>query len=167
MGYRSDVGLVVAFESWDDMTEVLAVYKMNPLVQREEVLDHWTMYERPDGNGDGYCLMEYRTNYVKWYDDYDDVQAFRHLFKVVQQFAEERDGFKYAYKELTVGEDGATTEDEGESCKELGSICEERMDIEPAQLVFNDDDSFKELDKTELGNSLTETEEKENNHEAF
>jgi len=148
MGYRSEVGIVVAFENWDDMQEVLAIYKMNPLVQREEVFDHWTLYEREDGNGDGYCLMEYKAESVKWYDEYDDVQAYRHLFTVAKQFAEERDGFNYAYKELTVGEDGATTEDEDGSCGELGRICEERMDIEPATLNFHNGEDFKEI-KTE------------------
>ena len=170
MGYYSDVGLVVALRDWDDLQEVLSVYKMHPDVQREDVLDHWTMYERefdPDGNTGGYCMMEYRTTYVKWYDEFDDVQAFRRLFQVVEQFAKERDEFKYAYKEVSVGEDGAVDGDEGYNCNELECVCDERMHIEPAQLVFNDDGSFKELDQTELGNSLTETEEKENNHETF
>ena len=148
MGYRSDVGLVVVLKDWDDLQEVLAVYKMHPNVQKEGVLDHWTIYERefdPDGNSGGYCLMEYKINDVKWYDEYDDVQAFRQLFTIVEQFGKEREGFKYAYKELTVGEDGATSGDEGENCKELGYVCDERMEIEPAQLLFNDDDSFKEI----------------------
>ena len=148
MGYYSDVGLVVVLKDWDDLQDVLAVYKMHPDVQREDVFKHWTIYERefdPDGNTGGYCMMEYRTTYVKWYDEYDDVQAFRKLFQVVEQFGKERDGFKYAYKEITVGEDGAIDGDEGENCKQLGFVCEERMHVEPAELVFNDDGSFKQL----------------------
>ena len=75
---------------------------MHPNVQKEDVFDHWTIYERefdPDGNSGGYCLMEYKINNVKWYDEYDDVQAFRQLFTIVEQFGKEREGFKYAYKE--------------------------------------------------------------------
>ena len=146
MGYYSDVGLVVVLKDWDDLQEVLSVYKMHPNVQREGVLDHWTIYERefdPDGNTGGYCMMEYRTTYVKWYDEFDDVQAFRQLFTIVEQFGKERDGFKYAYKELTVGEDGATSGDEGDNCTELEFVCYERMRVEPAQLVFNNDYFFK------------------------
>ena len=108
------------------MQEVLAVYKMHPNVQKEDVFEHWTIYERefdPDDNSGGYCLMEYKINDVKWYDEYDDVQAFRQLFTIVEQFGKEREGFKYAYKEITVGEDGATNGDEGENCKELGWVC--------------------------------------------
>ena len=158
MGYRSEVGIVVAFENWDDMKEVLAVYKMNPLVQKEEVFDHWTAYERPDGNGDGYCLIEYKAESVKWYDEYDDVQAYRHLFLLVEKFGNEREGFKYAYRELQVGEDGAEQSDENHTCNELRSICEDRMHVQPAELIFDTSESFK---KIPLGNSLTEKGEKE------
>ena len=149
MGYYSDVGLVVVLKDRNDLQEVLSVYKMHPNVQREGVLDHWKIYEREFDPNDSeyprYCMMEYQTTYVKWYDEFDDVQAFRQLFTIVEQFGKEREGFKYAYKELTVGEDGATSGDEGENCKELGYVCDERMEIEPAQLLFNDDDSFKEI----------------------
>ena len=159
MGYRSEVGIVVAFENWDDMKEVLAVYKMNPLVQKEEVFDHWTAYERPDDvTVDGYCLMEYKAESVKWYDEYADVQAFRHLFLLVEQFGNEREGFKYAYRELQVGEDGAEESDENHTCNKLRSICEDRMWVEPAALNFYNGEDFKEIP---LGNSLTEKGEKE------
>ena len=80
---------------------------------------------------------------MKWYDDYDDVQAFRQLFTIVEQFGKEREGFKYAYREIAVGEDGATNEDEGENCKKLGFVCDERMEIEPAQIKFDNGDSLQ------------------------
>ena len=147
MGYYSDVGLVVVLKDWDDLQEVLAVYKMHPNVQREDVFKHWTIYEREFDPNDSeyprYCMMEYKTTYVKWYDEFDDVQAFRQLFTIVEQFGKERDGFKYAYREIAVGEDGATNEDEGENCKKLGFVCWERMRVEPAQIKFDNGDFFK------------------------
>ena len=117
MGYRSDVGLVVVLKDWDDLQEVLAVYKMHPNVQKERgcltigqstnvsltqmvivvAIVLWST-----------SVVVVKINDVKWYDEYDDVQAFRQLFTIVEQFGKEREGFKYAYKELTVGEDGAT-----------------------------------------------------------
>jgi hypothetical protein len=65
------------------------------------------------------------------------------LFTIVEQFGKERDGFKYAYREIAVGEDGATNEDEGENCKKLGFVCWERMRVEPAQIKFDNGDFFK------------------------
>ena len=48
MGYRSDVGIVVAFKTREDMEKVIATYKMNPDVQRLDLFAEWSMYEGKD-----------------------------------------------------------------------------------------------------------------------
>ena len=90
MGYYSDVGIVVAFNKRDDMEKVLSVYKMNPDVQRLDTFAEWTIYESDDVH-----FLEYKNNYVKWYDDYDDVKAIRYLTELIETFSEEQDMLSY------------------------------------------------------------------------
>ena len=50
MGYRSDGTIVVAFESLEDMYEVLAVYRLDPRVQE---LNPFQRDIDDDGDNDG------------------------------------------------------------------------------------------------------------------
>ena len=107
MGYRSDGIIVVAFESLEEMREVLAVYRLDPRVQKHNPFqkdidddsdDYWTFHT--------YALDEDTTCYLmrldfygwKWYADYEDVQSYQHIFTVCKQFARERENFTYAYR---------------------------------------------------------------------
>ena len=51
MGYRSDVGIIVAFKTRLDMEKVIAIYKMDVDVQRLDLFAEWSIYE---GRGVGF-----------------------------------------------------------------------------------------------------------------
>ena len=116
MGYRSDGIIVVAFESLEDMREVLAVYRLDPRVQK---LNPFQRDIDDDGDNDGnwtfhdWALDEATTCFImrldfygwKWYDDYEDIQAYQHITTVCQQFANERENFAYAYRFVRGGEE--------------------------------------------------------------
>ena len=107
MGYRSDVGIVVAFKTREDMEKVIATYKMNPDVQRLDLFAEWSIYHRAITSE--LCevfFLQYKNTDIKWYDDHDDVIGIRYLTKLASNFGKEQ-GMFYAWKELNVGEDGA------------------------------------------------------------
>lgn len=100
MGYVSDVVLAYVFKHKEQVDEVLSIYQMHPLVQAHDLAKEWQVHE-----WDGKWGLTYTANHVKWYDSYEDVQGFEHMFDVVQQFVEERDVFLYAYRKIRLGED--------------------------------------------------------------
>ena len=59
--YTSDVFFGVAFRNAEAMREVLAVYAMDPLVQKLNIMDKWTL--RFDGE---VPLMFYKEDGVNW-----------------------------------------------------------------------------------------------------
>ena len=121
MGYRSEGIMVVAFESLAEMMEVLAVYRLDPRVQKHNPFqkdidddgdDYWTFHT--------YALDEDTTCYLmrldfygwKWYEDYEDVQSYLHIATVCKQFANERENFTYAYRFVRGGENHDDYEEE-------------------------------------------------------
>ena len=48
----------------------------------------------------------------KYYREYEDIQAYEHLVTVCKQFANEREGFSYAYRFVRGGEEDDDTEEE-------------------------------------------------------
>lgn len=99
MGYRSDVAIAVAFNTREQMEEVLAVYRIDPRVQKHNVMKEWKLcpdHEPP--------YMVYAQNAVKWYDSYEDVKAFEHIINVCESFAAVR-GFEYLYRLVRIGEE--------------------------------------------------------------
>lgn len=120
MGYRSDVVIAFAFKTKAQIDEVLAIYRMHPLVQKHDLAKEWQVREWGDCWG-----LTYQAEGIKWYPNYEDVQGFKHMRKVVQTFAEERvdvgmldeDGkqqlvcmFPYAFRTLRIGEDDKDVE---------------------------------------------------------
>ena len=97
MGYRSDVVLAVAFETPEQMEEVLAVYAMDPLVQKFNIMQEWRMDE-------DHPRMVYFAESVKWYSEFEDVKAVSRIDQVAGQFASKR-GFNYGLYYLRFGED--------------------------------------------------------------
>jgi hypothetical protein len=96
MGYRSDVVLAVAFETLEQMQEVLAVYAMDPLVQKHNIMQEWRI-------DDYYPRMAYCAESVKWYPEFEDVQAIRNIETVAEEFANKRE-FDYGVYYLRYGE---------------------------------------------------------------
>ena len=131
MGYRSDVGIVVAFKTREDMEKVIATYKMNPDVQRLDLFAEWSIYE-----GREVCFLQYKNTDIKWYDDYDDVMGIRHLTKLTESLGEAQD-MPYAWKELNVGEDGAIHENSGSSRPtELEEFCDDMLIVTHPEIHF-------------------------------
>jgi len=124
MGYSSHGSMVVAFETLEDMKEVLAVYRLDPRVQKhnpfvsgeyaEVGTECWQFnaWEFGDEDNSPWYIMRLDFGNWKWYESYEDVQAFLHLPEVCKQFAQERLDFSYAYRFVRGGEDGKDTEEE-------------------------------------------------------
>ena len=121
MGYRSDGIIVVAFESLEDMREVLAVYRLDPRVQKHNPFQrdidddsdyHWTFHDWAF-DSDTTCFIM-RLDYFGWkfYNEYEDIQAYLHIATVCKQFANERKNFSYAYRFVRGGEEHDDTEEE-------------------------------------------------------
>ena len=100
MGYRSDVVIAYVFKHKEQIDEVMAIYRMHPLVQAHDLAKDWEVHD-----WNGMWGLTYQVEGTKWYDTYDDVQGYEHMFDVVQQFVEERDVFLYAYRKIRVGEE--------------------------------------------------------------
>lgn len=117
MGYRSDVVIAFAFKTREQINEVLAIYQMHEGVQAHDLAKDWSVHEW--GMGEDKCFgLIYQAQYVKWYESYEDVQAFEHMRAVVEQFFEQRGdgGFPFAYRKLRIGEEDNDIEHVASSC---------------------------------------------------
>jgi len=125
MGYRSDGIIVVAFESLEDMREVLAVYRLDPRVQKlnpfvskdkyEIGSKCWTFHDWNTNTREEpiiWYLMRLDFRHWKWYREYEDIQAYEHIATICKQFARERENFTYAYRFVRGGEEHDDTEEE-------------------------------------------------------
>jgi len=123
MGYRSDVVLAFALADKQQLDEVIAIYRMNPLVQKHDLVGQWKTHDWGDFVG-----LAYQASGVKWYEYYEDVQGIEHMASVIQNFATERvdvgeideDGkqtlisqFPFAYQKIRIGENFNDVEVEG------------------------------------------------------
>ena len=136
MGYYSEVGIVVAFKTREDMEKVIATYKMDPDVQRLDLFAEWSIYE-----GRGVCFLQYKNTYIKWYDDHEDVVGIRNLSKLAEAFGEAQNT-PYAWKELNVGEDGAIHENSGSSrATELEEFCDDMLIVTHPEIHFGTEHS--------------------------
>lgn len=142
MGYRSDVSIVVAFDNLDNMKEVLAVYLLDPRVKVHSLMDFWETYQNVYGEKPIYYLKLYEHDW-KWYDSYEDVQGLKHLYLLAMEFAEKRN-FAVAWKEVSIGEDGAIEADEGSSNDLLHEFCDELLGCSHPEIIF-DDTNCKEI----------------------
>ena len=112
MGYRSDVVLAYVFKHKEQIDEVMAIYRIHPLVQAHDLAKDWEVHD-----WNGMWGLTYQVEGTKWYDTYDDVQGYEHMFDVVQKFVEERDVFLYSYRKLRIGEDDTDIE-YGDDCND-------------------------------------------------
>ena len=99
MGYRSDVLIAVAFSNKEHRDEVWAVYCMDQRVKDHALAGAWK-----NSDGGEYPVLYYEGDYVKWYENYEDVQGIEHMIEVASNFAQER-GLHYASIMLRVGEE--------------------------------------------------------------
>lgn len=108
MGYRSDVLLAIVFKDPAHRDEVLAIYALDPRVQKHDLLKDWSKHDHETADA-GYYSLWYKGDYVKWYDSYEDVQGYEHLQSVAEEFAGNRD-FPYSYIKYRLGEEYSDTE---------------------------------------------------------
>ena len=147
MGYRSDVGIIVAFKTREDMEKVIATYKMDVDVQRLDLFAEWSIYE-----GKEVCFLQYKNEHIKWYDDYEDVVGIRNLPKLAESFGEAQD-IPYAWKELNVGEDGAIHENSGSSRPtELEEFCDDMLMVTHPEIHFGTEHSVNMDTVSEITN---------------
>ena len=147
MGYRSDVGIIVAFKTREDMEKVIAIYKMDVDVQRLDLFAEWSIYE-----GKEVCFLQYKNEHIKWYDDYEDVVGIRNLPKLAESFGEAQDT-PYAWKELNVGEDGAIHENSGSSRPtELEEFCDDMLMVTHPEIHFGTEHSVNMDTVSEITN---------------
>ena len=111
MGYRSEVRFVVALPSEAERDSIMALYSMHPLVQEHDIATEWTPYEvmaqvYEREHPIPLYLLVFHNDCVKWYDNYEDVQAVMHM----QELLDSLEGRCYAYKFIRVGEDHSDIE---------------------------------------------------------
>ena len=123
MGYYSEVHIAVAFTNEADLKEVMAVYAMDPRVQKHDLLKDWELMENN--------VLYLHYDYTKWYDSYEDVQGCEYLMELVEAFHEERD-MPFAYYFVRIGEEDADMERNGQHGREDGELLEmlwDRMEV--------------------------------------
>ena len=123
MGYYSEVHIAVAFQNEADMKEVIAVYAMDPRVQKHDLLKDWDVCENN-------VLYLFR-DYSKWYDSFEDVLGYEYLMQLVETFHEERE-MPFAYRFIRIGEeeqDIERREQHGGDDGELIEMLWERMQV--------------------------------------
>jgi hypothetical protein len=107
MGYRSDVVIGFAFKDKAQIDELMAVYRMDPRVQKNDLEAAWKISERDD-----VVFLYYAADHVKWYGSYEDVQGLEYMRTLVNTFDEERgrgEGglplFPFAFRFIRIGEE--------------------------------------------------------------
>ena len=145
MGYRSEVFIAVALPTIPVLSELVSVYALDPRVQRCKTVDDWLLRHQDFSeyyshkNGGSFYTMTYHNDHTKWYEAYEDVEAFMHLGKLCSTFAEERgEMFSYAYRFCRIGEEHGDIEvDSHESEDGLGqAMSDELSDLAyPVQML--------------------------------
>ena len=115
MGYRSDVYIGVAFENEADLKELLAVYAIDPRVQKLNLMKEWDVME----DNILLCVIEG----TKWYAGYEDVQGIEHMLNLADKFDAERD-MPIAYRFVRLGEDEDDIETREEHNGDEGQLIE-------------------------------------------
>ena len=97
MADRSDVFIAIGWPDKKQADEVLAVYALDENVQQHDLLKDWRIYDQFHISGIRTCVMTYTGEYVKWYDDFEDVQGLLRMETLANQFYHER-GFGFCYR---------------------------------------------------------------------
>ena len=102
MGYRSDIKIVVLASSKEAMDDLLAVYAMNPVVQKAGGFEELGWEHYPLGEG---RVLTFEEEDTKWYPTYEEVQAIMELCNLAHTFNQERPEDIYAARYVRVGEE--------------------------------------------------------------
>lgn len=126
MGYLSDVCLAVAVKTKEQADELMAVYALDPQVQKHSLASAWTRHDYPDST-----VFSYQDTNLKWYESFGSVQGLEYLLSLARTFHEERTDvgwipegadkpeivvcYPYAAYKLRLGEDYKDIEEESHS----------------------------------------------------
>lgn len=92
MGYRSDVGYVIRFKNIDTMKRFVAVHAIGERT-RKALEDCKVSIEE--------CELHFDANYVKWYDNFEDVQAHESLLSFLDDSGSD---YIAGYRFVRIGE---------------------------------------------------------------
>ena len=119
MGYRSDVYIGVAFHNRSDLNEVMAVYTIDPWVQKHNLRAQWVL---KDDN-----ILYFEETSTKWYDSYEAVRGIEYMLDLAESFHSERD-MPVAYRMVRIGEEIGDTEERYEHGGDDGTLIEKLFD---------------------------------------
>ena len=109
MGYRSDVGYILAFPTKKARDAFVAVhrFKSNEVVQELDKLEET-----------GAQILAFTASCVKWYEDYDDVKIHEEFMRTCV------DHFDGAYRFARTGEESGDVEEISEGDEDLYELCD-------------------------------------------
>lgn len=110
MGYQSDVVLAVAVQT-RHVDTLIAAYMVQPGTQTHDCLAAFSRKDLPEDN---ITLIWASFTSVKWYESYDDVQAFERIVSLCDDLAQEETGdFVASTLKLRIGENDNDVERSG------------------------------------------------------
>lgn len=104
MGYRSEVGYVIAFTEKEVYDQFKVQYKLDPAY--DECRDDESGTDSHDVQlefRDNDLLIKFRAVDVKWYDHYSDVKCHRALLDLADEYAEKYDCVSWCF--VRIGEE--------------------------------------------------------------
>ena len=104
MGYRSEVGYVIAFTEKEVYDQFKVQYKLDPAY--DECRDDESGTDSHDVQlefRDDDLLIKFRAIDVKWYDHYSDVKCHRALLDLADEYAEKYDCVSWCF--VRIGEE--------------------------------------------------------------
>lgn len=85
MGYRSEVGYVIAFEDKDLFNQFIVQAKLDPVYELCWKAEYETNFTQVLEDK---LMLKFHATDVKWYDDYADVKCHEALLKLVGDYIE-------------------------------------------------------------------------------
>lgn len=112
MGYRSDICIAVGVPT-ADAKKVMALYMLDPRVQQHGTYKEWERRDRTMHSSDEdieVTFFVYKDDCVKWYSNYDDVQAVTYLLSMLEKLGHEAQvngeaPIPYAHITVEIGEE--------------------------------------------------------------
>jgi hypothetical protein len=103
MGYRSQVGYLIAFEDKDVYNQFKVQYKLDP--EYEECRKDEPLYLL---FLDDKLIVRFEADDVKWYDSFPDVIAHRKLLDLAEEYAEKYEDVSWTF--VRIGEESGDIE---------------------------------------------------------
>lgn len=105
MGYRVDVLNAVALDSKENLEKLVALYKMNPLVQQYDAFSRFWEFDKLTAFTKDVFILHSLCQDIKWYSGYDDVKCIEHMQYLCEVLSRENEEFVYSFKHISIPED--------------------------------------------------------------